>query len=428
MAANLIDVYNLALENDPTFKAAYTQYLSQREALPQARAALLPQLTFQAQTGRHADAVRLVHNYDVQDTYNSNQWTLNASQAIFNGYAWQAINQAEASVKAALATYNDATQDLILRTSQAYFDILLARDSLQFALAKKRANARQLEQAKQRLKVGLDSITDVYQAQAAFDQSVAQVIEAENQLSNTHDALSKLTNQTGTPIADCHNDKMPISEPNPHHVDAWITTSLKQNYTLLSATYTLQAARDNIKAQSGKNWPIFAIAGTTTTTHDDIKNNTLSAFNTFDTPNKQSTSSIALTVNIPIFQGGLLVSQTRQADYQFQTKAQNVEKIVRDITANTRITFNSIIAGISRTKADRQTLLSQQKALESVQAQYDSGTRTLNDVVDAQEKLYEAQEQLAVDQYALLIATLRLKYLAGTLSVLDLQEINAWLR
>lgn len=428
-ATDLMDVYRQALESDPTFKAAYSTYMAQSEALPQAWSALLPQLSVSALAGRNQQDV-ISTDLKVQQPYQSNQWKVNASQTIFNYEAWSKVKQAKASVKAALATFNSAGQDLILRTSKAYLDLLFARDTLNFADAKKRANFRQLEQAKQRFNVGLDAVTSVYEAQAAYDQSIAEVISAQNNLVNKKDVLSKLTNHVYEQVAILRDGKIPLISPEPNNVNEWVSTGIKQNYNLFAAKYNLEAARDNIKAQSAGNWPTFAIQGSTYTTHNDtgLTNNPVGNFtNSIFIPSKQSLSNVSITMNFPVFQGGLVASQTRQAQYNFQTSSEQMELVYRDVVVNSRIAFNTIIDGISKVKADRQTMISQKNSLDSVQAQYQVGTRTMTDVVTAQQRLFQAQEQLAGDQYALINGLLNLKFLAGTLNVNDLEEINSWL-
>ncbi|KTC87212.1 outer membrane protein TolC [Legionella brunensis] len=419
-ATDLMDIYQQALEYDPTFKQAYSTYMSNTEAIPQARAALFPQLTVNTQAARNVENVK-ASGSSVEATYNSNQWQVTTSQAVFNYQAWAQVQQAKSSVKAAQATFNDAAQDLILRTAKAYFDVLLARDTLNFAEAKKRANKRQFEQAEQRFKVGLDAITSVYEAKAAYDQSVAEVISARNNQINRNEDLRKLTNHIYETLAPLRDSRIPLIKPEPDNVDEWVNTGLLQNYKLFAAKYSLQAARENIKVQSAGGWPTLAIQGNALQTHNQ------SSSNSFFIPSKQATASAALVLNFPVFQGGLVQSQTRQAQYDFQTSSEQMEQTYRDVVVNSRIAFNTIVDGISKVKADRQTIISQQNSLESTEAQFQVGTRTMVDVVNAQQRLFEAQEQLARDQYGLINAILNLKYLAGTLNVNDLEEVNAWL-
>ncbi|WP_133126999.1 TolC family outer membrane protein [Legionella nagasakiensis] len=419
-AADLMDVYRQAVENDPTFKAAYSTFMSNTETIPQARASLLPQLTATAQVSRNVINVT-AGVISSEQTYNSQQWQLSATQAIFNYQAWAKVQQAKASVKASLATFNDAAQNLILRTAKAYFDVLFAKDTLDFAEAKLRANKRQLEQAQQRFNVGLDAITSVYEAKAAYDQSIAEVISAKNNQVNQNENLRKLTNYVYEQLSPLRDSRVPLIKPDPDDVNEWVATGLKQNYKLLSSKYSLQAARENIKAQTSGNWPVFSIQGNTSRT-----SNSGGASNFF-VPQNQQTSNVALAVNFPFYQGGLVEAQTRQAQYDFQTASEQLEQTYRDTAVNSQIAFNTIVDGISKVKADRQTIISQQNSLESTEAQFQVGTRTMVDVVTAQQRLFEAQEQLARDQYNLINAILNLKYLAGSLNVDDLAEINSWL-
>lgn len=420
-ATDLMDIYYEALENDTIFKNAYDTYMANTEATPQARAALLPQVGVTAQAMRNRlhvdDGVFTI----ADGTYNSRMWQITASQAIFNYQAWAQVQQAKALVKAAQASFNDAAQNLILRTAQAYFNVLFAQDTLNFSEAKKRANKRQYDQAQQRFQVGLDPITSVYEAKAAYDQSVATVIAANNNRVNQSENLRTLTNHVYEAIAPLRDGKIPLIKPEPNDVNQWVDTGLKQNYKLLSAKYNMEVARENVKALSAGNWPTIALQGNTTKTTNQVKDN-----NPF-LPANQAQSSVGLALNFPVFQGGLVRSQTRQAQHNFQASSETTEKAYRDVVVNSRIAFNTITDGISKVRADRQTIISQQNSLESTEAQFEVGTRTMVDVVNAQQRLFEAQNQLANDQYNLINSVLTLKYLAGTLNANDLEQINSWL-
>ncbi|MBA2651356.1 MAG: TolC family outer membrane protein [Tatlockia sp.] len=422
-ATDLMDIYLQALENDPIFKQAYSLYMSNAESIPIARAALFPQLVVNASTTRNSQNV-LTPTGPPQNLYNSNQWQVNASQALFNYQAWAKVQQAKASVKAAQADFNDSAQNLILRTATAYFQVLLAKDTLNFAEAKKRANKRQFDQAEQRFKVGLDAITSVYEAKAAYDQSVALVISAKNNQINQNENLRKLTNHVYEFLSPLRDSRIPLIRPEPDNVNEWVNTGLRQNYKLFAAKFGLMAARELIKAQSSGNWPILSLQGSSTQTHNG---NFATNQNSILLPSKQTVSNVAVTMNFPVFQGGLVQAQTRQAQFDFQMTSEKLEQIYRDVEVNSRIAFNTIVDGISKVKADRQTIISQKNSLESTEAQFQVGTRTMVDVVNAQQRLFEAQQQLASDQYTLINSILYLKYLSGTLNVNDLEEINSWL-
>ncbi|HHL3471598.1 TPA: TolC family outer membrane protein [Legionella pneumophila] len=419
-ATDLMDIYQQALENDTIFKEAYDTYMSSTEAIPQARAALYPQVGLGSQAGRnYQDAV--AGAFSANQYYGSYLWQVNASQALFNYQAWAKVAQAKASVKAAQATFNDAAQNLILRTAKAYFDVLFAKDTLDFAEAKKRANKRQYDQATQRFQVGLDAITSVYEAKAAYNQSIATVIAARNNQINQSENLRKLTNHVYETLAPLKDSKIPLVKPEPNDVNQWIDTGLKQNYKLYAAKYNLEVAKDNVKAISAGNWPVFSLQSNASQVHNNASGNTVFI------PSKQTQANIAIAMNFPVFQGGLVQAQTRQAQYGFQSTSEKLEQTYRDVVVNSRIAFNTITDGISKVKADRQTVISVQNSLQSTEAQFEVGTRTMVDVVNAQQRLFEAQEQLARDQYDLINSILTLKYLAGTLNVNDLEQINSWL-
>lgn len=418
-AEDLLDVYEQALENDPVFKAAYSTFRADTENIPIAQASLLPQLTASGQLGRFYQDAN-TNGIDSGVTYNSNVWTVSASQAIFNFQSWSQVQKAKASTKASHATFNDASQDLILRTARAYTDVLYAKDTILFAEAKKRSNKRQLDQAQQRFNVGVDTITSVYEAKAAYDLSIAELITAKNNQVNQNENLRKLTNHVYDYLSPLRNSQVPLIKPEPNDVNEWIDTSVRQNYKLFASKYALEAARDNIRIQQAGSWPTLALQGSGSQTHN-------SASNSFFVASKQTTASVALALNFPAYTGGLTQANTRQAQFQYETSSEQLEKTYRDIVVNSQIAFNTIIDGISKIKADQQTVISQKNSLDSTEAQYEVGTRTMVDVVNAQQRLYEGQKQLAADQYAYINAVLNLKYLAGTLNVTDLEEINSWL-
>lgn len=419
-ATDLMDIYLHALDNDPLFKAAYDNYMITEEVLPQARAALLPQLTVNTLSGR--DYLKAVAGgFSTDDFYASNFWQFTGSQALFNFKAWAEVAQAKASIKAAQATFNDAAQDMMLRTAKAYFEVLLAQDTLNFAQAKQRANKRQLDQATQRFQVGVVAITSVYEAKAAYDQSIATVIMAKNNQVNQNENLRKLTNHYYETLSPLRHSTIPLNTPEPNDVNLWVDTGLKQNYKLFSSKYSLEASKDNLKKISAGSWPVFSVQGNATQVTNYVAENSVFV------PKSQTITYVALGMNFPFYQGGLVQSQTRQAQSNYRLYSERLEQSYRDVIVNTRIAFNTIVDGISKVKADKQTIISQQNSLNSVEAQFQAGTRTMVDVVTAQQRLFEAQEQLARDQYNLIYAYLNLKYLAGSLSANDLELVNSWL-
>ncbi|MDF1678321.1 MAG: TolC family outer membrane protein [Legionellaceae bacterium] len=423
-AADLLDVYIHALDNDPEFKAEYSLFMSETENIPIARAPLLPQVTAGALTAANRQNVNAGTFLIIDESYRTSQFQISATQALFNFKAWAQVQQAKASVKAAHARFNDRAQDLILRTAEAYFNVLLAYDTLRFGVAKKNANKRQLDQSTQRFNVGLDAVTSVYDAQAAYDQSVAQVIEAKNNVMIQSEELRKITNHTYGRLAPLRNQEIPLLRPEPDNIDTWVATALKQNYKLFAAKYRLESAREKIKAQASGNWPVVQAQATDIHTRNANQNTN---FANFFVPKSQRISTAALTVTFPVVQGGLVLAQTKQAQFDYQTASERLEEIYRRVVTDSRTSFGTINNGISKVKADRKTVFTQTEKVESTEAGFFVGTRNMVDVVNAQEELFQAQTNLASDQYALIGVILQLKYLAGSLNVTDLEEINSWL-
>ncbi len=423
-AADLLDIYVHALENDPEFKAEYAALMSETENIPIARAALLPQVTMNTLTAANRQNVNAGAFLVIDESYRTSQFQVSATQALFNYKAWAQVQLAKASVKAAHARFNDRAQDLILRTAEAYFNVLLAYDTLRFGVAKKNANKRQLDQSTQRFNVGLDAITSVYDAQAAYDQSVAQVIEAKNNVMIQSEELRKITNHTYGRLAPLRNQEIPLMRPEPDNIDTWVATGLKQNYKLFAAKYRLEAAREKIKAQAAGNWPILQIQATDVHTRNASQS---TQFANFFVPKSQRISAGAVTLTFPVVQGGLVLAETKQAQFDYQTASEDLEAVYRRVVTDSRTSFGTINNGISKVKADRKTVFTQTEKVDSTEAGFFVGTRNMVDVVNAQEQLFQAQTNLASDQYALISVILQLKYLAGTLSVTDLEEINSWL-
>ena len=423
-AADLLDIYLHALDNDPEFKAVYSTFMSETENVAIARAPLLPHVGMSISDTSNQQNVNAGTFFSVSESYTNSKFALSATQAIFNYKSWAEVQQAKAGVKAAHARFNDKAQDLILRTAKAYFNVLLAYDTLSFGVAKKNANKRQLDQSTQRFNVGLDAITSVYDAQAAYDQSVAQVIEAKNNVMIQSEELRKITNHTYGRLSALRNQAIPLMRPEPDNIDSWVATGLRQNYNLFAAKYKLEAAREKIKAQAAGNWPIIQLEFT------DVRRRNAGHsqnFANFFVPKSQRISAAGVVVDFPVMQGGLVLAQTKQAKFDFQSAIQELEKAHRTVVTDSRTSFGTINNGIVKVKADKKTVFTQTEAVESTEAGFFVGTRNMVDVVNAQENLFQAQRNLASDQYALIGVILKLKYLAGTINVNDLEEINSWL-
>lgn len=416
-AADLIDIYKAALKSDPTYQAAVSTRLSQREVIPQSVAALLPNISAQANVSNNYQNITqppTAGQANGTSNVQSQGYDISIRQPLININAWLAVKQARNTGKQADLTLAAAAQDLIFRVATAYFNVLSAQDTLRFAQAEKIADSKQLNQAQKRVQVGLDALTSVYEAKAAYDKSLATEISAENSLRNNQEALRQLTGQTYSSIK-AFTKKIPLLSPQPDNIERWINAATQNNLKLMAARYGVEVSREKIKMQASGHLPSLSLIGNYGKTA--TFNNVPSSFN-------KNGGTLGLELDVPLFAGGAVSSKTRQAQYDFQTASANLDNTYRLLIVNTRQKYNDVLADISKIKAEQQAIKSAQLSLDSTEESYNAGTRTVVDVLIAQQNLYDAKRTAASDQYNYLLDTLLLKQAAGSLKPDDLVQIN----
>lgn len=418
-AVDLLAAYQQALKSDPTLQSAQFSAMASKAAIGTALSPLLPQASYSYDTGYNkvkqlSDAPESIRG---DHDFNSHGWTLAASQTLFDYANWKAFQESKSNAKASLASYNASLQDLMVRTSSAYFDILLAQDILRYTLAEKEAVKEQLDQTEDQYKVGLIAVTSVYQARAAYDDILAEVITAKNNIVNAKERLRRITGEYYTDIQGL-GKTIPLIAPEPIDPEAWVQIAERQNYTIQAARYTKAAAEENIKEQRAGHLPTVDAVGSW-----GYENAGSPGFENVDS----QTLYGGVSIEVPILTGGGVVASTRQASYLADQATADLEAARRDVIQSTHASYNDIIAGISRIKADKQAIVSNKSSLESTEAAYSVGSNTILDVLQAQQDLFDAQRQYSNDLYAYLNAVLNLKRAAGTISVADIAEINSWM-
>jgi len=428
-AADLFQVYQDASKNDPVFQTARSTYLSRTENIPIARSDLLTNLTFVSSVeGANVDLP--LPGPGLRGNFLLQFYGLAITQPLFNQAAWKQLKSVKSEVKAEYAILNSAAQDLMFRTAQAYFAILEVEDILVFTQIKKVANDGFLQQSIERYEAGLDSVTTVYEAQAEYDQAIALEIRAENDVINKRVELRQLTDKLYTDLAGIKGE-IPLMTPQPNDVNAWVDIALEQNYNIQTAKYSMDAARENISVQRAGGSP----------TVDAII--TFNYFDGLNTPPGINGSpalivpigaeargqefSVGLLAIWPLVQGGRVLAQTRQARYDYETAKAILEYVRRETVVNTEQSYNNIITSINLVKADKQSIKSGETSLESVDALFKAGMRTIVDVLVSQQSLFNAQLDYVTNIYSYILETLQLKYAAGTLSTEDILQINSWL-
>lgn len=407
---DLESIYELALQNDAILKQSYDNELSTMELLPQARADLLPLIDLTWNTNYTSSTNPIL------ERYNNYLYGATITAPILNLASWFQYRQTDDLIKSAVALYEDTRQDLMVRVANQYFTILSALEDLIFARSERVAFSRQLDETKQKFNAGVIAITDVNVAQARYDNAVAQEIAAINALHNQEVTMGQIT---GIPAKNVNILKYNITlhRPHPDDMESWVQTAIQQNYQLQSKRYDAASAKVNISIQRAGHYPTLTASGAANKSRSVPPEPAIAATNT-----------VGLTLTLPLFNSGKIISQTRQAAIQYDAAKQQELQTERDIVSNVRQSFRSVLTQISQVKALQQSVISNKSALDATSAAFQVGTRTIVDVLNAQSDLDRVQSALAKSKFTYIVESFKLKRFAGIIQDSDVQIINTWLQ
>jgi outer membrane protein len=424
-ADNLLDIYNEALINDPTYKAAEFSYLADKEIVVQGRSALLPSLTLSGSTNWN----EYYQNKELQQEYNSFSTSARLSQPLFRLDTWFNYKQSKSLTNAAEADFAFEQQNLLVRTAELYFGVLRAIDNLNAGVSEEKAIKKQLDQAKQRFEVGLSAITGVQEAQLAYDLSKASRINLEGRLYSSREALNALIGREIFSLDELGNSLL-IESPNPTSKEEWVKLALSNNYQLKAALLRKDAARNNAKSSASNHLPKIDIVGTKSESETNQFNYEGININGQGIPVPELTGrrNFAIQFSVPIFQGGAVNSQRKQAYSQYEKVNENTLFTQRRIIQEVRSEFSNVITLVANVTAQKQAVLSATSALEATQVGYKVGTRNVVDLLQAEKNLYSAEKNLANAKYDYILANLRLALASGTITPGDLVKINNLLK
>ncbi|EGQ8944251.1 efflux RND transporter outer membrane protein VpoC [Vibrio parahaemolyticus] len=418
-ADSLAEIYDLAKQNDPQLLSVAAQRDRAFEAITSSRSALLPQINLTAgynltRGDTDYDDSALGKSSNDQDALTAG---VSFSQTLYNRASWISLDTAEKSARQADATYAATQQGLILRVSQAYFEVLRAQDNLVFVRAEKAAVGRQLEQTKQRFEVGLSAITDVHDAQAQYDAVLADEVLAENDLINSYESLREITGQEHKNLNVLDTNRFSATRTS-SPAETLIEEAKTKNLSLLSARISQDIARDNISLASSGHLPTLSLDGGYNygDTSNSARDNTTDNFN------------IGVNLAVPLYTGGNVTSQTKQAEFAYVAASEDLEAQYRSVVKDVRAQNNNINASIGALKAYEQSVVSARSALEATEAGFDVGTRTIVDVLDATRRLYDANKNLSDARYNYILSVLQLRQAVGTLSEQDILDVDAGLK
>lgn len=422
-ADDLYQVYQQAMVKDPTINRAEAERDSAYEGISISRASLLPDIsgtvTYSDGTNEFArtrdDGTIEVLSQDSTTLAMSLDLTL----SIYDHRNWVAMDRAEKVAQQSDTNFAVSKQDLIVRTTQAYLAILRAMDSLEFAQAEKRAIERQLEQTKQRFEVGLTAITDVHEAQANFDNTVSQVILAENQVELRREELREITGKYHDDISVLNTERFSAVRPEPAKVEDWLSIADEKSLDLMVRRLAKDIAKEDIDSARAGHYPTVGLSASLS--RDDQETTLLGVNNNLPVTNSHS---IGLRLSIPIYSGGSVSARTEQARHNYVAVSEDLELAHRSTVRSVRSSYNAVNATIAGIRALEQSVVSAESALKATEAGFDVGTRTIVDVLDSTRNLYNAKSNLAGARYDFINSVLTLKRAAGSLTESDIISIN----
>ena len=416
-AENLLQVYQQARISNPDLRKSAADRDAAFEKINEARSPLLPQL------GLGAD---YTYNNGYRDSngINSNvtSGSLQLTQVLFDMSKWRALTLQEKTAGIQDVTYQTDQQTLILNTATAYFKVLAAIDTLSYTEAQKQAMYRQLDQTTQRFNVGLVAITDVQNARSQYDAVLANEVTARNDLDNAVEGLRQVTGNYYPELASLNVNGFKTNKPQA--VNALLKEAENRNLSLLQARLNQDLAREQIRQAQDGHLPTLSLSASS-----GVSNTSYSGSKTHNNPqqyqdNDAGQNQIGLNFSLPLYQGGAVTSQVKQAQYNFVGASEQLESAHRSVVQTVRSSFNNVNASISSINAYKQAVVSAQSSLDAMEAGYSVGTRTIVDVLDATTTLYNAKQQLSSARYNYLINQLNIKSALGTLNEQDLLALN----
>lgn len=414
-AEDLIQVYKQARLSNPELRKSAADRDAAFEKINEARSPLLPQLGLGADY-TYNNGYRDANGIDSNVTSGSLQLT----QTLFDMSKWRNLSLQEKSAGIQDVTYQTDQQTLILNTATAYFRVLSAIDTLSYIEAQKQAIYRQLDQTTQRFNVGLVAITDVQNARSQYDNVLANEVTARNDLDNAVEQLRQITGNYYPQLASLNVDHFKAEKPQA--VNALLKEAENRNLSLLQARLSQDLAREQIRLAQDGHLPTLSLSASSGISNTSYSGSRTSGAQYNDSDVGQN--KIGLNFSLPIYQGGQVNSQVKQAQYNFVGASEQLESAHRSVVQTVRSSFNNVNASVSSINAYKQAVISAQSSLDASEAGYAVGTRTIVDVLDATTTLYNAKQQLSNARYNYLINQLNIKQALGTLNEQDLLALN----
>ncbi len=412
-AQDLLALYDLALQNNPQLKQAYANQLAVSETTNISLANFLPSISAVGQgMGNQLSNQRATYQGSGFQQYIDNSLTVNLLQPVFHWEHWLQLSQAENQFVQAEAAYHAELQTVIVKVVEAYFNVLSAADNVAFYHIEQQAIARQVEQAKQRFALGFVEVTEVREAQAAFDQVIASATAAEALVENQKEALIEIIGEQTLALMPLR-PLIPLVKPHPESIEEWSKTSEVSNFKIISAFNQVEVARKTVDLQRNGHLP---------------KLDVVASYGEFDTTSsfglRGNTQNIGLKLSIPMYEGGAVNAKIRQANHRLVETQEILVAVKRAVNRQVKEAYRGMTTSISQVLALTTAVKSSELALEATQAGYEVGTRTLVDVLTEQRNVYRAKRDLSRARYDYLVNGVKLKHAASSLTQLDVEQLN----
>ncbi|MDR1163838.1 MAG: TolC family outer membrane protein [Candidatus Accumulibacter sp.] len=415
-SADLMQVYREALVNDPQYAAARAAAEAGREKLPQGLAGLLPTIGLAGTVSSNDNYYRVDRAPQTNSNFGAHTYTVTLSQPLFRWQNFVQYAQAKYQVAQSEAVFAQASQDLILRVAQAYFDVLNAQENLKAIRTNKEAIAHQLEQAKKNFEAGIVTVTDSQEAQSRFDLAVAQELAAENDLDVKRYALRTIVGKEMGELNRLKSSAV-LNPPQPARMDSWVDAARTDSYLVQAQQAAYEAADREVERIRAGHYPTVDVVGSYGRARSYAG---ISAANLLES----EIGNIGVQINIPIFQGGYVNSKTREAFAARTASGAALEGAKRAAELDARQSFLGVVNGLAQVRALRAALKSSARALESNKLAYEIGVRINIDVLNAENQVYMARRDLNKLSFDALLAQLKLKASVGALGEEDLEQIN----
>ncbi|NMH60361.1 outer membrane channel protein TolC [Alteromonas ponticola] len=424
LADDLMQVYQQAMANDPLVNRAKAQRDAAFEGISISRANLLPQLSgyvaYTMSGGERTQYIGENQTFTLDSDTDTTAYGIDLSMSLYDHANWVGLDRAEKVAEQSDAQYAATLQELIVRVVTTYFDVLRARDNVTFVRAEKRAIERQLEQTRQRFEVGLTAITDVHEAQANFDNTVAQEIQAENQLESALESLRVITGKYHDKLYGLDTENFSAEPPAPQNVSEWLGIAEDKNLTLLADRLAVDIAKEDISSARSGHLPTLGLQANASKSKNDVSSEDGIAY---ETPYQDSYSA-TVQLSVPLFSGFRTSAAADQARHLYVSASEDLEFSYRQTVQSVRSSYNDVKASISTIRALEQAVVSARSALQATEAGFDVGTRTIVDVLNSTRNLFDARRNLSGARYDFIQAVVNLKQAAGNLTQNDIEMIN----